>query len=103
MRFAVASHNVLKGNTSQLRLRKSSFFSDNNCYETSTESGQILARERPTVKYQDLSEFSNKFGTDLNSREGDCAIEVDKVDVERLHTETLSYPKRALEILGKDQ
>jgi len=103
VKFAVASHNILKGNASQLRLRKSSFFSDNNCYEISTESGQVLAKENPIVNYQDLSEFSNKFGTDLNSREGDCAIEVDKVDVEKLHAETLSYPKRALEILGKDQ
>jgi hypothetical protein len=101
--FAIASHNLLKGNDSQIRLRKTSFFSDNNCYETSTKSGHVLARENPVVNYQDLSKFSKKFGTDLNSREGDCAIEVDKVDVEKLHAETLSYPKRALEILGKDQ
>jgi len=97
---AVASHNSLKGNANQFRIYKCSFSSDDNCFETSNESGQNLAKFNSWMYIPTLSEFSNKFGTDVNSREGDCAIEVEKVDVEALHAETLSYRKRALEILG---
>ena len=103
MAFAVSTQNSLKGNTNQLRLYKSSFFSDNNCYEASTEAGQALAKFNLVELYQDLSEFSNKFGQDLNSRDGNCAIEARKVNVGELHEETLSYPKRAQEYLEKLQ
>ncbi len=101
--FQVSSHNTLKGNTSQLRLIKPSFlFSDNNCYETATEAGQLLAMVDLTVPYQNLSEFANMVGQDFNSRDGNCAVEAAKVDVGALHAETLSYLKRAQEIL-RDQ
>jgi hypothetical protein len=101
--FQVSSHNTLKGNTSQLRLIKPSLLiSDNNCYETATEAGQLLAMVDLTVPYQKLSEFINKVGQDFNSSDGNCAVETAKVDVGALHAETLSYLKRAQQIL-RDQ
>ena len=97
--FAVATLNSFQDNTSQLRLYKSSFISDKNCYETDTESGHIFAKENPTIIHQNLKEYSTKFGQGLNSREGNCAIEIDRVNVGELHEEATSYSMRAQEFL----
>jgi hypothetical protein len=99
--FQVSSQNNLKGNTIQLRLLKAAFFSDNNCYESETETGQLFAHLGSRETYLKLSEFSAKFRQDVNSRVNDCATKAEKVDVAALHAETLSYPQRAQEILGE--
>jgi len=99
--FQVSSQNNMKNNSIQLRLRSASFFSDNNCYEAETETGQSFAQLNSKETYQELSEFSTIFRQDLNSKDKDCVTKAEKVDVAALHAETLSYPKRAQEILGE--
>ena len=100
--MAVSIHNKLKGNKAQLRLYNASFLSDNNCYEVATSSEQSLAKWNLTVHYKELSNYTAKVGQDLNSWVGDCGIEAKKVDVNDLHKETLSYSRRALEILENE-
>jgi len=55
-----------------------------------------------TTNFKELGDYTAKVGQDLNSKVGDCGIEAEKVDVERLHRETLSYSRRALEILENE-
>jgi len=99
--FPVASNNSLRGNGAQLRLRKANFFSDNNCFEPATSPDEAFSYDRGMTT-ETLAEFSSKHGQDLNSTEGDCGINAEKVDVWSLHQEALSYPERALKILERD-
>jgi len=100
--FPVSIHNKLKGNTAQLRLYNASFFSDKNCFEIATSPDQSVANWNLTTNFKELGDYTAKVGQDLNSKVGDCGIEAEKVDVERLHRETLSYSRRALEILENE-
>lgn len=100
--FSIADNNSLRGNGAQLRLRKASFFSDNNCFEPVTDPDKAFSYDRGMTT-KALAEFSSRYGQDLNSREGGCGINAEKIDVWSLHQEALSYPERAQKILGSDE
>jgi len=55
-----------------------------------------------TTNYKELSDYTARVGQDLNSRVVDCGIETEKVDVEDLHRDSLSYSRRVLGILENE-
>jgi len=86
--------NTLAGNeVSQLRLRKSRYTSEGNCFEAGGEEG-VVSDYGPYEHYKTLTEHRQAKHQDLSSREVCGPLPV-PVDVHRLHAETLSYAKRA--------
>ena len=96
------SGNVLVNNTiSQLRMRQSRYLSEGNCYETgSTE--QLIAKLDYPKQYKTLAEYQQATNQDLSTREV-CGRLPEKIDVHKLHTETLAYMERARKKLANEE
>jgi hypothetical protein len=50
---------------------------------------------RATDHYRTLAEYQKAIGQDLHSRSGDCGPLPEKLDVRKLHAETMAYAERA--------
>jgi len=93
------SRNVLVDNAaSQLRVRKSRYTSDENCFERHG-AGQWIAQLGHYVKYKTLAEYQQAANQDLSSRE-DCGPLPARIDLHRLHAETQLYAERARKLLA---
>ena len=99
--YAIALHNRFEGNSAQLRLYKSSFRSDHNCFEVSTKHGETLVKSELITYYEGLEPYVAAMGQDLNSREGNCGVGIEKLDVGMLHEQSLSYKDQAVKELAQ--
>jgi parallel beta-helix repeat protein len=90
--------NRLVGNAgSQLMVTRAGYGSEGNCFET-RGTGQLVADFFPfqqADRYRTLDEYRKAKGQDQHSEEGNCASLPEKVDVRKLHADTLAYPERA--------
>lgn len=106
------SRNTLVANEiSHLFVRKSRYMSQANCFEgPSLESPSLespsaepfIADLAPFEHYETLAEYQQATHQDLGSRES-CGQVPEKIDVHRLHAETLTYAERAREELAKSR
>jgi len=102
-------HMLVRGNRlvnnaqSQLLVLESVYGSTNNCFENAAP--QQLTADFSLVsfihdRYKTLAEYQKVKHQDLDSREGTCGPPPQKIDVRKLHAETMSYPERAQKLLG---
>ena len=89
---------VIGNNTSQILYRSSEFDSEDNCFENRGPD-QLITEFWYLDRYKTLAEYQKGKQKDLHSREGGCPLP-DKVDVHRIHAETLAYTERARKILA---
>lgn len=91
--------NTLVGNgESQLLAIRSEYTSDDNCFATSAPA-QLIADLFFNDKFATLEAYRKATGREETSRQGDCGPLPEKVDVHRLHADSLAYADRAREIL----
>ena len=99
---ALLRRNLLAGNAvSQLLILQSPYGSESNCFE-SDRAEQLTADFRPfppKASYPMLADYQLAQHQDLHSSAGGCGPRPPKVDVGRLHAETLAYAERARRIL----
>lgn len=100
---------VLRGNRAannkqeQLLVIQTEYSSDENCFETGSPD-QLTVRfypSRATDLHRTLAEYQKSTGKDLHSREGGCGPMPEKLDVRKLHAETMAYAGRARKILAE--
>jgi parallel beta-helix repeat protein len=97
-----ADHIIVTGNKAvdngqtQLRVNEGTVVAEGNCFQ---KTGQQSIADF-FFKYKSLVEYQQAQHQDLDSREGGCGAVAKKVDVHRLHAETMGYAERARKILG---
>ncbi len=81
---------------SQLLVNHSTYGSESNCFETRGADGLVadFFPFQQTDRYRTLDEYRKAKGQDLHSREGNCGPLPEKVDVGKLHADTLGYAER---------
>ena len=100
-----ANHTLLRRNTvvnntkSQLLVLDSAYSSEGNCFEHGT-ADQFTADFGSGMRYKTLAEYQQGKGQELHSREGGCGPLPVKVDVHKLHAETMAYTERARRTLS---
>ena len=98
---ALLRRNRLVNNAkSQLLVIQAEYASEDNCFETGSPD-QLTADFVFTEHFKTLAEYQKARRQDLHSREGGCGPMPQKVDVRRLHAETVAYAERARDILSK--
>ena len=75
----------------------SEYASESNCFQKGRPE-QLIADFFYTEHYRTLLEYQKARGQDLQSRDG-CGPLPGKIDVHKLHAETLSYTERARKVL----
>ena len=99
---------ILRGNRlvdnaeSQLLLIQTTYSSEGNCFGA-RHPGQLVAEFFPyfaTDHYRTLAEYQNAKHEDLHSRAGGCDPLPAKLDVRKLHAESMAYAERARSILS---
>ena len=79
----------------------SEYDSDENCFQNGSKEQSIV--HSSNVSYYDrqktLVEYQKAKSEDLHSREGGCGPMPEKIDVHKLHAETMAYTERARKIL----
>ncbi len=90
--------NKILNNKSQLMVYSSDYDSDDNCIENNS-SEQLIAEFLFDKEYKTLDEYQQVQQQDIQSREGSCGRVPEKLDVIKLHTDTMSYTERAVKIL----
>ena len=89
----IAADNLFWGNTPQLRVIGATFESNNNCFEAAEGSGTPFTATWDLVnQYASFEQLIQARGQELNSRTGDCGITFERLDVHKLHSDSLSYP-----------
>jgi parallel beta-helix repeat protein len=100
---------VLRGNRvvnnkqAQLLVIQTEYSSEENCFETGS-ADQLTAKFYPyraTDHYKTLAEYQKAIGQDLHSRGGGCGPPPEKLDVRKLHAETMAYAERARKSRGE--
>jgi parallel beta-helix repeat protein len=105
---AEASCNVLlRGNTMvnneyQLLAIRSKVSLDGDCYQKGSPKQYTVAFHR-SDEYYELTEHEKARQKDLRSREGNCGPLPEKIDVRKLHEETMNYTDRARKILSESK
>ena len=82
----------------QLLVIKSEISLDDNCYEKGSPE-RFTAEFFVGDRSQALTEYQKARQKDLRSKEGDCGLMPKKIDVRKLHEETMTYTERARKIL----
>lgn len=94
--------NVLTGNRlTQLNASHAGYVAGGNCFERS-DPGQWLADFYPYPqkdRFKSLREYQVARGQDLSSRENACPERPVKLDVHKMHADSMSYLERARKIL----
>jgi parallel beta-helix repeat protein len=97
---ALLRRNVLSGNARyQLLVIEADYSSEENCFVT-VEPHQLVADFLFVDHYRTLAEYQRGRRQDLHSRAGGCPKLPEKLDVRRLHAETMGYADRARRILS---
>ena len=82
---------------SQLLVNKTTYGSENNCFAT-RGADQLVVDFFPYQqgdRYRTLDEYRKAKGQDMHSEERNCGSLPEKVDVHKLHADTLGYAERA--------
>ncbi len=91
--------NVLAQNKgTQFMPFRADYTSEDNCYDvpaTELATDYVLG-----PKYKTLADFQKNQGQDMHSRNGGCGTLPKKVDVHKLHAETMAYAEKARKILA---
>lgn len=98
----VWSNRVGNNGETQLLVLDAKFTSDQNCFEKRGPE-QFLADFFPfprNHRFKTLREYQETKRQDLGSREDGCGPWPEKVDVQKVHAESLAYRDRALKILA---
>ena len=96
-RALVRRNRVVNNGASQLLVIESVYSSERNCYESGGPT-ELIAEFYPyfaTDRYKTLAEYQRAKHQDLSSGAGGCGPLPAKVDVHRVHAETLAYAERA--------
>jgi parallel beta-helix repeat protein len=97
---AVLRRNLLVNNTkSQLMVIQAEYSSESNCFQNGS-ADQLTADFVFVDHYGTLADYQRGKRQDLHSRQGACGPLPAKVDVGRLHAETVKYTERARQKLG---
>jgi parallel beta-helix repeat protein len=96
---AIVRGNILVNNGAQLMPERSTIDSENNCFEKKPD--QLIADFVLGPKYKTLGDYQREKGMDTHSRDGNCGPLPAKVDVHKLHAETMAYAERARKILSE--
>lgn len=100
-----ADHALVRGNrmvnntVSQLLVIQTQYDATANCFQNGNPR-QLLADFFFADRYKGLAEYQQHAHQDLDSREGSCGAPPPKIDVHRLHAETMDYTERARKILN---
>jgi parallel beta-helix repeat protein len=93
---------ILRGNRminntiSQLLIIRSECSSDVNCFQNGAETQSIADFHYGVAnRYRTLAEYRTAKTMDIQSREGRCGEIPEKIDVHKLHSETMSYTAQA--------
>jgi parallel beta-helix repeat protein len=99
---------LLRGNrlvnnqASQLLVIQTVYDADANCFEN-RDPAQLTADFVFVGRYKALADYQRAQGQDMHSREGGCGPLAKKVDVRKLHAESLAYLETARRILNGAQ
>ena len=100
---AVLRDNKLSNNKeTQLKvLLNAEYDSDNNCFQNggSEQSVSHFSNVASYDSQKSLPEYQKLKGRDLHSREGGCQVP-EKIDVQKLHSETMTYTDRARKMIS---
>jgi parallel beta-helix repeat protein len=84
---------VVNNGKTQLYALYSNFHSEGNCFDRGLR-GELIA-DLYIHKFKTLRDYRRVAGQDLASREGDCGPLPRKLDVRKLHQESMSYAEKA--------
>lgn len=95
-RGGILRGNVMAGNErTQLFITFSQFDSEENCFDA-TDEDSAIAEDYPIKFYASLEDYRAAFGQDSYSKLGCGPLPV-KVDVQKLHRDSLEYPGSAVQ------
>ena len=94
----VRGNRLVNNATSQLMILQSDYDSEDNCF-ASRGPDQWAADFYIVDHYKTLAEYQQAKRQDLHSRGDDCGPPPAKLDVRKLHAETMAYAERARKIL----
>jgi parallel beta-helix repeat protein len=99
--------NTMVNNEYQLLAIKSKVSLDGDCYQKGNPK-QFTVEFYRSDEFYEVTEPEKARQKDLRSKEGNCGSLPEKIDVHKLHEETMTYTERARKILeeseaGKDQ
>ena len=95
---SVRGNRLVNNATSQLMILQSEYDSESNCFGSGSPD-QWAADFYVVDHYKTLAEYQEAKHQDLHSRAGGCGPLPAKVDVRKLHAETMSYAERARKTL----
>lgn len=100
---AILRRNRLVNNldTQLLVLLNSEYDSDDNCFQNGAPQQSVAHSSNVSFydRQKTLADYRKAKSQDLHSREGACEPLPQKIDVRKLHVETMSYTERARKIL----
>ncbi len=91
---------MINNGKTQLLVIKAEYDSESNCFE-SKGANQLTADFVFVDHFKTLAEYQRAKHQDLHSRQGKCGAPPAKVDVGRLHAETMGYAERARRTLAR--
>ncbi len=97
--ISISNNIIVNNRIYQLLVRKSSYTSEANCYET-RGAKQLIAKVDFHENYKTLAEYQQATKQDLSSRE-ECGQLPQKLNVHELHRRTKNYSERARRILAE--
>jgi len=92
-RAILRSNRLVNNAKSQLLVIQVDYESEDNCFETASPD-QLTADFVFTEHYKTLGDYQQAKRRDLHSRQGGCGPMPQKVDVSKLHADTVGYAKR---------
>ena len=95
----IRRNHIARNEKTQLLSMESEYDSEDNCFDTG-DPDRFTADFVFTEHYRTLREYQDGKHQDLHSRAGGCGVLPPKVDVHRLHAETLAYAETARRILS---
>lgn len=96
----VTGNRVVNNAESQLMSLRGEYSANANCFDNGV-TGKWIADFVFTERYETLAEYRRMKRQDWVSREGGCGPLPEKVDVRRLHAETMAYAERARKLLAE--
>ena len=95
----VRRNRVVRNAKSQLLVIRCEYGSEDNCFEIGPQ--QLTADFVFVDHYKTLADYQRGKHQDLHSRVGGCGALPEKVDVGKLHAETMAYAERARRLLSE--
>jgi parallel beta-helix repeat protein len=92
---------VNNGDAQLMVLLNSQYDSDDNCFQNGVPEQSIAHFSNVSFydRQKTLADYQKVKSQDLHSRDGGCEALPQKIDVHKLHAETMSYTERARKIL----